>query len=60
MFFRRALGNVRKSLRDYAVYFVTLSLGVAVFYAFNTISDQAAFLSEAKSRHPEIKTQRFR
>lgn len=46
MFFRLALGNVRKSLRDYAVYFVTLSLGVAVFYAFNTISDQAAFLSE--------------
>ena len=38
MFFRLALGNVRKSLRDYTVYFVTLVLGVTVFYAFNTIS----------------------
>ena len=45
MFFRLALGNVRKSARDYAVYFITLVLGVAVFYAFNTISDQASFLS---------------
>ena len=46
MFFRLALGNVRKSLRDYTVYFVTLVLGVTVFYAFNTISEQADFLSE--------------
>lgn len=44
MLAKLALGNVRKSLRDYAVYFVTLVLGVAVFYAFNTISDQADFL----------------
>jgi len=45
MFFRLALGNVRKSARDYTVYFITLVLGVAVFYAFSTISDQASFLS---------------
>ncbi len=45
MLAKLALGNVRKSLRDYAVYFVTIVLGVAVFYAFNTISDQADFLS---------------
>ena len=38
-------GNVRKSLRDFAVYFATVALGVAVFYAFNTIADQADFLS---------------
>ena len=49
MFFKLALGNVRKSIRDYAVYFVTLALGVAVFYAFNTISDQADFLSSNSS-----------
>ena len=34
-----ALRNVRRSVRDYAVYFVTLTLGVAVFYAFNAIGD---------------------
>lgn len=48
MFCKLALGNVRKSIRDYAVYFVTLALGVAVFYAFNTISSQADFLSADK------------
>lgn len=49
MLFKLALGNVRKSARDYAIYFVTLSLGVAVFYAFNSIADQASFLSESTS-----------
>lgn len=47
MYFKLALGNVRRSLRDYAVYFVTIALGVAVFYAFNTISGQSNFLSES-------------
>lgn len=37
-----ALGNVRKSLRDFGVYFITILLGVAVFYAFNSITDQEA------------------
>lgn len=46
MLFKIALGNVRKSVRDYAVYFVTLVLGVCVFYAFNTIANQAGFLSK--------------
>lgn len=45
MLVRLALGNVRKSVRDYAIYFVTLVLGVAVFYAFNSIAGQASFLS---------------
>ena len=46
MLAKLALGNVRKSLRDFAVYFVTVALGVAVFYAFNTIADQADFLGD--------------
>lgn len=41
---RLALGNVRKSWRDYAVYFATLALGVALFYAFNTIDAQVDML----------------
>ena len=45
MIAKLAIGNVRKSLRDFAVYFATVALGVAVFYAFNTIADQADFLS---------------
>lgn len=34
MIAKLAFGNVRKSLRDFAVYFATVALGVAVFYAF--------------------------
>ncbi len=36
-----ALGNIRRSLKDYTVYFVTLLFGVAVFYAFNSITSQS-------------------
>ena len=35
-----AWGNVRRAGRDYLVYLLTLTLGVTVFYAFNTISMQ--------------------
>ena len=33
MLFKLSFKNIRKSIRDYAIYFVTLVLGVAVFYA---------------------------
>ena len=35
--------NVRKNIRDYLIYFLTLTLSVSLFYAFNSISDQPAF-----------------
>lgn len=35
-----AFRNMKKSMSDYAVYFVTLIIGVSVFYVFNAISDQ--------------------
>lgn len=51
MLARLALGNVRRTLRDYTVYAVTLVVGVAVFYAFNTITVQARLLNtSANSR----------
>ncbi|OFK23264.1 FtsX-like permease family protein [Olsenella sp. HMSC062G07] len=40
MLARLAVRNVRRSARDYTIYFVTLLLGVMVFYAFNSIADQ--------------------
>lgn len=43
------LGNMKRSYRDYAIYFLTIALGVAVFYAFNTIRCQADFLSASIS-----------
>lgn len=41
MLLKLSLKNVRKSFKNYAVYFLTLVLGVAIFYVFNAMSDQA-------------------
>lgn len=40
MLLKLALRNVRRSVKDYAIYFLTLIFAVAVFYAFNSISNQ--------------------
>lgn len=40
MIFKLAFRNMKKSMSDYAVYFVTLIIGISVFYVFNAISDQ--------------------
>ena len=49
MLAKLALRNVHRSARDYAIYFVTVALGVAMFYAFNTISDQAVLFDALSS-----------
>lgn len=40
-----SLGNIRRSVRDYAVYFFTMVIGVSVFYVFNAVSSQTVLLS---------------
>ncbi len=45
MLARLALRNTRKSLGDFAVYFLTLSFGVAAFYAFGSVEAQSAMAS---------------
>ncbi|MBR5951066.1 MAG: ABC transporter permease [Actinomycetaceae bacterium] len=44
MLIKLALGNVRKSARDYMIYFVTISFSVALLYAFNTIDTHVDML----------------
>ena len=44
MFCKLALGNVRRSFRDYGVYLLTLTFGVCLFYTFNSVEDQGAIL----------------
>lgn len=41
MLAKLAFRNVRRSIKDYGVYFVTLVFGVAVFYAFNSVTSQS-------------------
>ena len=37
MFFKLAVKNVKKSFRDYMVYFLTLMFAVCIFYIFNSV-----------------------
>lgn len=44
MLFKLSVSNIRRSLRDYAIYFFTLVIGVSIFYVFNAIGTQASYL----------------
>ncbi|MBM6775606.1 FtsX-like permease family protein [Olsenella profusa] len=56
MYAKIALGNVRKSFRDFAVFFLTLAFGVCVFYAFGSINDQAAVIGLAEDERTLVET----
>ena len=43
MLFKLAFRNFRRSLRDYAIYFVTLTMAVLIFQMFRTATSQDAF-----------------
>lgn len=45
--------NIKKSFKDYAIYFFTLVLGVSIFYIFNSIDSQVVML-KISSRTEEI------
>lgn len=45
-----AYENIRKSAKDYSVYFLTIVIGVAVFYMFNSLGDQSLVKSLYGSR----------
>lgn len=50
MLTKLAVANVRRSYKDFAIYFFTLMIGVAVYYAFNSITAQDAVLMLDKSQ----------
>ena len=47
--FRLALRNIKKSIKDYSIYFITLVIAVAIFYIFNSVDSQTAMMSINKS-----------
>ena len=55
MLFKLSLKNMKKSFKDYAIYFITLVLGVAVFYMFNSLDSQEAMLQVSSSTKEIIK-----
>ena len=54
MLFKLSLKNMKKSIKDYAIYFLTLVLGVAIFYMFNSLDSQEAMLQVSESTHEMI------
>jgi len=56
MYFKLAFRNIKKSLKDYAIYFLTLVLGVCIFYTFNSIESQSIMmeLSDLKANAFEL------
>lgn len=50
MLFKLSFENIKKSFKDYAIYFLTLVLGVAIFYMFNSLDSQQAMLEVSKSQ----------
>ena len=55
MLFKLSIRNMKKSFKDYAIYFLTLILGVAIFYMFNSLDSQQAMLEVSESTREMIK-----
>ena len=54
MFYKLSISNVKKSFKDYAIYFITLILGVCIFYVFNSMDSQTAMLTVTSRQHEMI------
>ena len=52
MLIRLSIKNIRKSIKDYAIYFFTLVLGV--FYVFNAIEGQSSMLEVSRTKSDSI------
>lgn len=49
LYAKLAWGNLRRTLRDFAIYFATLMLSVALFYSFSTLTNQTVFVGLGSS-----------
>lgn len=55
MLFKLSFKNMKKTIKDFAIYFLTLALGVAIFYMFNSLDSQEAMLQVSNSTRELIK-----
>lgn len=56
MYFNIAFKNVKKSFKEYSIYFLTLIFAVCIFYSFNAIGSQKAMmqLSEKQNMYGDL------
>lgn len=50
MILKLSLSNVKKSINDYLVYFLTLTFAVCLFYTFNSFQSQSAIMELNESQ----------
>ena len=55
MLFKLSLRNIMRSIKDYAIYFFTLILGVVIFYVFNAIGTQSSMMQLSSSTKDVVK-----
>lgn len=56
MYSKVAARNVKKSFKDYAIYFLTLTLAVCIFYSFNSLESQKALMEVENSGRSFVTT----
>lgn len=56
MSFKLSLKNIKKSFKDYSIYFITLIFGVMIFYVFNSIDAQSSMMEISNSRRQMVKS----
>ncbi len=54
MYSKIAIKNVRKSFKDYSIYFLTLTLVICIFYSFNSMESQKALMEMSTSKKPDL------
>ncbi len=55
MYSKIALNSVKKSFKDYTIYFLTLTFAVCIFYSFNSIESQKAMLDISTNQKEYMK-----
>ncbi|MCE5222080.1 MAG: ABC transporter permease [Clostridium sp.] len=55
MYSKIAINNVKKSFKDYTIYFLTLTFAVCIFYSFNSIDSQSVMVDMNKGQTEYVK-----
>ena len=56
MLFKLSFRNVKRSFKDYTIYFLTLTFAVCIFYSFNSISSSEAMANLTVSQSEMIQS----
>ncbi|PGO69366.1 ABC transporter permease [Bacillus cereus] len=55
MYFKLSFRNVKRSFKDYAIYFMTITFAVSLFYSFNSLSAQQVMFDFSASQSDRVK-----